>query len=164
MESQILQYMAESMSWVLRDYETVVDAMFRDSSEAQTTENQSASMLNATPNLPSTLGDKERPTHETMPRAFFGKLELDLDEAIIVAQEALSHWIARLTVMLQDMEEEVALQRQQPKVDYPLQEKDTKDLVTRLFRLLRRVDGLGIGTQWKIFHIGFTSGEIDFYL
>ncbi|KAK6062424.1 hypothetical protein SCUP234_13195 [Seiridium cupressi] len=142
MGPQTLHYMAESISWVLGDYETAVDAMSRSPSSTQTLARQSVSM--PTPISNSTPGswDAERAGEWNIPRAFVGNLELDPAEALLVAQEALSHSIARLTVMFQDIEEEATLQRQQPSADYSLRERDLKDLVTRMFRLLRRVDGL----------------------
>jgi len=109
MDPQTLHCMSESISWVVRDYETAVDAMS---------------------------------TSSNIPRAFVGDLELDSAESNLVAQEVLSHSIARSTVMLQDIEEEVSLQRQQLTGNYSLQEKDLKELVTRLFRLLGRVNRL----------------------
>jgi len=144
---QTLHYMAESISWVLRDYKTAVDAVSQSASETQTPARQSVSMPTPASNSTPSLWDNERAAEWNIPRAFVGNLELDPAEAILIAQEALSHSIARLSVMLQDIEEEAALQHQQPNADYLLREKDLKDLVTRLFRLLRRVNRLGTGTE-----------------
>lgn len=142
--------MAESISWVLCDYETAVDAMLQSMSQTQTPATYSESMptppvINSTPSL---LDDeREAECNINLPRAFLGNLELDPSEAILVAQEALSHSISRLTLMLQDIEEEATLQDQQLNADNLLREKGLKDLVTRLFRLLRRVNKLGDGTK-----------------
>lgn len=129
MESQIPHYTTKSIRWVLLDYETCIEAIIQNT---RPTGNQNQSP----PNDSGT----------TIPRASVGTLELDPEEALIVTQEVLSHWIARLMVTLRDVEEEVALQRRRQRgVDYALHEEDMKDLATRLFRLLGRVDGLGVG-------------------
>lgn len=141
MGPQTLHYMIESISWVLHDYETAVDLLSRSASETQTRARQSGSIFTPASNSTSSLWDKQGAAEWNIPTALVGKLELEPAEAILVAQEAFSHSIARLTLMLQDIEEEAALQRQQPNADYSLRERDLKDLVTRLFRLLRRVTG-----------------------
>lgn len=141
MGPQTLHCMIESISWVLRDYETAVDVISRSASEPQTLARQPESVSTPASNFTSSPRDNEPATEWNIPTALVGNLELEPAEAILVAYEAFSHSIARLTLMLQDIEEEAALHRQQPKPDYPLREKDLQDLVTRLFRLLRRVTG-----------------------
>ncbi|XXH01871.1 hypothetical protein Hte_008233 [Hypoxylon texense] len=82
------------------------------------------------------------------PRTSVGRLELDAAEAAIVAQEALKHSLIRLTVMLQDVEEEAAwLGRRADgesarKKKNPLGDRDVKGLITRLFRMLGNVNRL----------------------
>lgn len=141
MGPQTLHYMIESISWVLRDYERVANVISRSTGEAQTVTRQPGSLSTQASNSTSSHWNNERAAEWSIPTVLIGNLELEPAEAILVAQEAFSHSIARLTLMLQDIEEEAALQRQQPNADYSLQEKDLKDLVMRMFRLLRRITG-----------------------
>ena len=144
MGPQTLHYMIESISWVLHDYEEASEVMSRSASETQTLPRQPASTTVHSSISQSTLWNTEHAAEWSMPTALVGNLKLEPAEAILVAQEAFSHSIARLTLMLQDIEEEAALQRQQPNADYSLQEKDLRDLVTRMFRLLRRMTGVDL--------------------
>lgn len=120
MSPQTVQYMVEPISWVLYDYKSAVDAISRSAKETQRLVRQSEVLPTPASTSPPSLQDNEY----NIPRVFVANLELDPAKAILVAQEALSHSIARLTVMLQDIEEEAALQRQQPHVDGSLQDKD----------------------------------------
>ena len=71
-------------------------------------------------------------------------LDLELDdeeEIIIVHREALRHSITRLGAILQDIEEELRQggQNEVSEVEHPLRDKEVKELMGRLFRLLGRV-------------------------
>ncbi|KAI1474440.1 hypothetical protein K445DRAFT_255998 [Daldinia sp. EC12] len=69
-------------------------------------------------------------------------LELDDEEEIaIVCRETLKHSIMRLGAILQDIEEETRQfdPDQIASVDNPLQDKEIRELIGRLFRILGRV-------------------------
>ncbi len=143
MDLDTLQYMAESIKWVLSDYEKVVDDL---------SSNTQASTRESVPMIPTPISDLTPNAWDieqrNLPKAFVGTLELEPAEVVMVVQEALSHSIARLAVMLQDLEEEVSvLKQQQLNVDNLLREKDLKDLVSRLFRLLGRVNRIDVRNE-----------------
>jgi hypothetical protein len=76
----------------------------------------------------------------SIPSTFIGSLELDNVEAMIAVQEALSQSVCRLAVMLQDIKEEsFGHDRSSSEAEHPLH---LKELTTRLFRLLSRIDRL----------------------
>ncbi|OCK75201.1 hypothetical protein K432DRAFT_386337 [Lepidopterella palustris CBS 459.81] len=74
---------------------------------------------------------------------FVGSLELDDEEEIaIVGQEALRHSIIRLGAMPQDIEETRQYDPDElSDAEQSLQDKEVKELIWRLFRLLGRLNG-----------------------
>lgn len=176
---QMLFYLTQSISWVVRDYEVAVDAIISQrtplTARPEAVSSICGSLLpwdNNNSSSNDNSASKEN-SHERriepgeiamtpasiIPRAYVGNLELDPDEAVLVAQEAFRHSIARLTIMLQDIEEEEAILRYQPEgssqqqiaieepgdEEYIQRERNRRDLITRLLKLLSRVDGLGYG-------------------
>ncbi|KAI1289090.1 hypothetical protein F5Y03DRAFT_63891 [Xylaria venustula] len=84
---------------------------------------------------------KKSPYHHPDSRATIGRLELEPQEATIVALESLKHSIVRLAAMSQDITEEAALMAQRNhQITHPLGGRDVKGLVTRLFVTLASVD------------------------
>jgi hypothetical protein len=147
MNPNTLQGMTDTIGWVLRDHEVTIDAMSRS---LQSYTGPRSATPTGDPGSSGTLSgvtsgaweENDTPSPVTVwntPGTFVGNLELGPDEANIVIQEALSNSVYRLAVMLQDIEEEVASLRDPSDGGYRLR---TKDLTTRLFRLLGRVTSL----------------------
>jgi len=117
--SDMLCSMTDAIELVLRGFEAVVRS------------------------LSSSLSHQQQ--QQALPPVSVGVLVLEPSEAAIVVRESLKHSVIRLSVMLQDIEEEAALllsRNHQAEYTYPLQSKDVKGLVTRLFRLLGSVNNL----------------------
>jgi hypothetical protein len=114
--TQTLRYMADAIGWVLRDHEVAIDDLSR-------------------------RPQPHRAAEGNPPRTFIGRLELDPAEAAVVVQEALKHSLIRLAAMLQDIEEETALMGRSEAAD-PLWERNIKNHITQLFRMLGSVNRL----------------------
>ncbi|RYP18867.1 hypothetical protein DL765_003655 [Monosporascus sp. GIB2] len=95
--------------------------------------------------LAGSISEHGRPLGCNITPTFVGGLELDDEEIAIVGQEALRHSIIRLGAMLQDIGEETRQHGpdELSDVEQPLQDKEVKELIGRLFRLLGRVNGPG---------------------
>ncbi|KAK7734287.1 hypothetical protein SLS53_007937 [Cytospora paraplurivora] len=147
-----LRFIADAIGRILELYDAAIEDLESRSREtprlgAPTT----SGWTRARPTGASTgdpTGDRGRPLDRNgdspNPGVFFGNLELVGDEeAAIVSLEALRHSIIQLGIMLQDIEEEHSqhLPEELSDMEHPLREGDLKELNTKLFRLLGRVDG-----------------------
>lgn len=154
----VFRFMADAIGRVLTLYEIAIEGVLkrgametRGSSSWQSYGTDVTNLPYATPasRPDSDLSRHSRSLSRSSPPTFVGSLELDDEEEIaIVARESLKHSVIRLGAMLQDIEEETRQcgPNELSEVEQPLQDKEVKELIGRLFRLLGRVNGPA-GTQ-----------------
>ncbi|RYP74942.1 hypothetical protein DL771_002726 [Monosporascus sp. 5C6A] len=152
----VLRYMADAISRVLALYEMALEGVLgapetaREPRPRRSYRDAAANPPHATfapksnPIPAGSMSEHGRPLSCNITPTFVGGLELDDEEEVaIVRQEALRHSIIRLGAMLQDIEEETRQRGpdEPSDVEQPLQDKEVKELIGRLFRLLGRVNG-----------------------
>ncbi|KAL1883167.1 hypothetical protein Daus18300_000225 [Diaporthe australafricana] len=141
-----LRFMTDAIGAVLALYDIATDRM-----QLRVGQGASASGLSSFFSTPGStvISASEhsfaRGTNNNTPPTYLGSLRLDDDgehEAAIVAQEALRHSVIQLGVMLQDIEEETSQYgpAELSDMEQPLKAQDIKKLITRLFRLLGRLN------------------------
>ncbi|KAI2620264.1 hypothetical protein GGS26DRAFT_308227 [Hypomontagnella submonticulosa] len=91
---------------------------------------------------PTSRPSSERRSLCKLQPTLIGSLELDDEEEIVIVhREALRHSVTRLGAILQDIEEELRQEgrNEVSEAEHPLQDKEVKELMGRLFRLLGRI-------------------------
>ncbi|KAI0377299.1 hypothetical protein F5Y04DRAFT_264778 [Hypomontagnella monticulosa] len=146
----VFRFMADAISRALTLHEMAIDGILkrktlqaretRESSPWQSQGNQTGA--NAPHGTPASRTSSDRPKRCKLQPTLVGSLELDDEEEIVIVhREALRHSITRLGAILQDIEEELrqGSQNEVSEVEHPLRDKEVKELMGRLFRLLGRV-------------------------
>ncbi|KAL7623515.1 hypothetical protein AAE478_007198 [Parahypoxylon ruwenzoriense] len=150
----VLRFMADAIGRTLTLYEVAIEgvlrrgvpetrepALWQSYSDDEVNLPHAAHLSGHNSNPP---GPRRSPPGHNIAPTLVGGLELDDDEEIaIVAREALKHSVIRLGAMLQDIEEETRQYGpdELSEAEHPLQDKEVKELIGRLFRLLGRVNG-----------------------
>lgn len=140
-----LRFMTDAISAVLALYDIATDRMQLREGQGALGSGLSTSFSTPGPTATSASNHSGARMNNNTPPTYLGTLRLDDDgehEAAIVAQEALRHSVIQLGVMLQDIEEEASQYGpvELSDMEQPLRVQDIKNLITRLFHLLGRLN------------------------
>ncbi|KAI8964332.1 hypothetical protein F5Y11DRAFT_345685 [Daldinia sp. FL1419] len=137
----VFRFIADAISRILTLHELAIEGLSkRDAPEIRDSDTWQSSDVGTNLGISGNSMPLVRNTTPT----FISNLELnDEEEIAIVGREALRHSIMRLGAILQDIEEETRQFDQDQVnsiVDKPLKDKEIRELIGRLFRILGRIN------------------------
>ncbi|KAF7589236.1 hypothetical protein BBP40_004579 [Aspergillus hancockii] len=154
----MLWVMVDTVARVLKYYEIAMETVANrliEAREARQAGNRrhgegaspSASEAPGTGSSPIVNGSESSASHShdvviTVPSTYIGLMQLDEQETSVVARETLHHATMRLGEMLKDLEEDTSQCGAGPRERVHDSERDVRLIMSRLLRLLGRINSM----------------------